>query len=101
MFQTGISVKDYFAGNNLGFHGGTLGSSLESVVNNIENMYELGGISKMDTDMLYFAIANCSPEAVAFGLKESIETYLAGAAAMMMFDEGFTVASNFINQMKQ
>lgn len=101
MFQTGISVKDYFAGNNLGFHGGTLGSSLESVVNNIENMYELGGISKMDTDMLYFAIANCSPEAVAFGLKESIETYLAGAAAMMMFDEGFTAASNFINQMKQ
>lgn len=101
MFQTGISVKDYFAGNNLGFHGGTLGSNLESVVNNIENMYELGGISKMDTDMLYFAIANCSPEAVAFGLKESIETYLAGAAAMMMFDEGFTAASNFINQMKQ
>ena len=101
MMQTGISVKDYAAGNNLGFHGGTLGANLQSVVNNIETMYQLGGISRMDTDMLYFAIANCSPDAVAFGLKQSIETYLAGAAAMMMFDEGFTAATNFMDQMKQ
>jgi len=39
MMQTGISVKDYAAGNNLGFHGGTLGANLQSVVNNIETMY--------------------------------------------------------------
>ena len=64
-------------------------------------MYEIGGISKIDTDLLYFAIANCSPDAIAFGLKESIESYLAGAAAIMMFDEGFTVATNFMNKMKQ
>lgn len=101
MTQVGISVKDYAAGNNLGFHGGTLGANLEAVVNNIENMYQLGGISKMDTDMLYFAIANCSPDAVAFGLKESIETYLAGAAAIMMFDQGFTTATAFMDKMKQ
>lgn len=101
MTQVGISVKDYTTGNNLGFHGGTLGANLETVVNNIENMYQLGGISKMDTDMLYFAIANCSPDAVAFGLKESIETYLAGAAAIMMFDQGFTAATAFMDKMKQ
>lgn len=99
--QIGVSVKDYAASNNLGFHGGTLGANLTSVIDNINNMYEIGGISKIDTDLLYFAIANCSPDAIAFGLKESIESYLAGAAAIMMFDEGFTVATNFMNKMKQ
>lgn len=100
LMQIGISVKDYSAGNNLGFHGGTLGSNLQGVINNINTMYNLGGISKIDADLLYFAIANCGPDAIASGLKESIETYLAGAAAIMMFDQGFTTAENFMARMK-
>lgn len=99
--MVGISIKDYNYAGNLGFHGGTLGANLQSVVNNITQMYQLGGISNNDQEMLYFAIANCGPELIASDLKESIQVYLAGAAAIMMFDDGFTAAESFLSQMRQ
>ena len=99
-FALNISVKEYQSGSQFGFHGGTLGANLTSVVENINKMSDTGGLSKVDEELLYFGIANCSPEAVAYGLKGSIEAYLAGAAALIMFDEGFTVAENFMQRMQ-
>ena len=37
---------------------------------------------------------------IASGLKESVQVYIAGAAAIMMFDEGFTAAEQFLDEMK-
>ena len=92
--------NDNFYTTNYGFHGGTIGSKLSSVVDNVTNMYNLGGISSIDANLLYFAIANCGEAMLGKGLREDIETYLLGAAAIMMFDEGFTSSKEFLDKMK-
>jgi len=61
----------------------------------------LGGISSIDKDLLLFALINCGPDGLAKGLKEDLATYLLGGAAMIMFDDGFTAANNFLNSIKQ
>lgn len=99
-----ISVKDYTLYNNeLGYHGGSLGSSgaPEGVIQNINKMYELGGITPEDKEALLFAILNCSPSAIGAYLKESLEQYLLGGAALIMFDEGFTYGATYVRQMQQ
>lgn len=99
-----ITVKDYnYYVNELGFHGGSLGGggTPENVINNIEAMYELGGISPIDKDLLLFAAINCGPDGFAKGLKEDLANYLLGGAAMIMFDDGFTAANAFLDRMKQ
>ena len=101
---TSISVKDYtFYSNQLGQHGGSLGggSTPENVLNNILTMYELGGITRLDKDLLLFAILNSSSATIGSGLKEDLATYLLGGAAMIMFDDGFTAASSFLAQTKK
>lgn len=101
---TSISVKDYnYYTDQLGFHGGSLGGggTPENVLNNIDKMYQLGGISPIDKDLLLFALINCGPDGLAKGLKEDLATYLLGGAAMIMFDDGFTAANNFLNSIKK
>lgn len=100
----GISVKDYSLYNNeIGYHGGSLGGSgaPEAVVNNITKMYELGGISPYDKEALLFAILNCAPSAIGSHLKDSLEAYLLGGAAMIMFDEGFSIGKKYLQDMKE
>lgn len=99
-----ISVKDYnYYTDQLGFHGGSLGggNTPENVINNIEAMYELGGISPIDKDLLLFAAINCGPDGFAKGLKEDLANYLLGGAAMIMFDDGFTAANAFLDKVRQ
>ena len=99
-----ISVKDYtFYSNRLGFHGGSLGggSTPENVLNNIQKMYELGGINSNDKDLLLFAILNCGPAMIGAGLKEDLATYLLGGAALIMFDDGFTAANSFLEMINK
>lgn len=103
-FISSISVKEYTLYNDtLGYHGGSLGGggSPESVVNNINRMYELGGISPLDRDELLFAILNCAPSALGHGLKTNLESYLLGGAALVMFDEGFTASQDYLEKMSQ
>ena len=97
---TSISVKDYtFGTNQLGFHGGSLGLYGEKSIENIEKMYQLGGITPADKELLYFALINCSSAAIGAGLKDNLATYLLGGAALMLFDEGFTASNNFLQNM--
>jgi len=98
-----ISVKDYTLYNDdLGYHGGSLGSggAPDGVIENITKMYELGGITPEDKDNLMFAVLNCAPSAIGSNLKESLEQYLLGGAALIMFDEGFSFGSKYINDVK-
>lgn len=103
-FISSISVKEYTLYNNdLGYHGGSLGSggTPEGVVKNINRMYELGGITPIEAEAILFAILNCAPSAIGSGLKENLEAYLLGGAALMMFDEGFTASTKYLEKMKQ
>jgi len=89
-FLESISVKEYdLYDNEIGFHAGTLGPSNTHILNNIYNMYLSGGLTPLDVDILDFALLNCS-DAAAGGIKlrKSLEMYLLGGAALMVFDEG-------------
>lgn len=95
-----ISVKEYAMGTNeFGFHGGSLGPNVEAIINNINEMYDAGGISSVDADILYFSVINCAEAAIGLDLKDDLTTYLLGGAAMMMFDDGFASTTNFMEKM--
>lgn len=98
------SVKDYMWYNDeLGYHGGSLGGSgsPEKVLQNIEDMYQSGGISFIDKEKLLFAILNCADAAIGAKLKISLENYLLGGAALIMFDESFAYGSQYIESLQQ
>lgn len=98
------SVKDYENYNNeIGFIGGSLGSGGKiEALENLYQMYELGGITPVDKDWLYFAIMNSSSASLGSNLKNPIEKYLSFAAAMIMFNYGSTeiqqASEYYINQ---
>jgi len=99
-FSNSVSVKDYSLYNNsLGFHGGSLGSHTapEKVIDNITEMYELGGISKVDAEELLFAVINCGDAMIGNHLRTSLETYLLGGAALIMFDDSFAASDKFLD----
>ena len=87
----------------MGFHGGSLGGdgTPEAVLKNINKMYELGGITPLDLELLIFAVINCG-EATVNGTSyhDHIANYILGGAALAMFDEGFTVTENYLEKIK-
>jgi len=96
----GIQVKDYVHGSSLGFMGESLGTNGEQILKNIDEMYAVGGISKIDMDLLYFVMANCGIDGIAVDLKEDLAYYLLGGAMMLLFDDGFTAAQKFLDNVK-
>lgn len=100
-FLESISVKEYdLYDDEIGFHAGTLGPTSSSILNNIYNMYREGGISPLDVSLLEFALINCSDAAVGGQpLRTSLEMYLLGGAALMVFDEGMGNAQTYLKNM--
>lgn len=101
-FLGSVSVKEYeLYIDSLGYHGGTLGSTSMKAIQNIQDMYEMGGITAVDLKGLQFALLNCG-DALLGGktLRTSLENYLLGGAALMMFDEGYGEAIPYLEQME-
>lgn len=101
-FSTGVSVKDYNLYNNtLGHHGGSLGSytAPQQVMKNIYTMYKLGGITAIDVNMLMTAVINCGDAMIGSFLRPTLETYLLGGAALIMFDDSFAQSDVFLKNM--
>ena len=100
-FLGSISVKEYsLYQDTLGFHGGTLGSTAQVAIENIQAMYEQGGISTLDLETLMIALLNCSSAAIGGdSLRISLEAYLLGGAALMMFDAGCGEAIPYLDKM--
>ena len=101
-FLESISVKEYdLYDNEIGFHAGTLGPTSTHILNNIYNMYKEGGITPLDVKLLDFALLNCSSAAVGgTPLRTSLEMYLLGGAALMVFDEGMGNAQAYLKNME-
>lgn len=103
-FSTSVSVKDYELYNNqLGVHGGNLGPGklAEGVIKNIDKLYELGGITRIDAEKILFAALNCGSAMIGSDVKQHIETYLLGGAALMMFDDAFANTEEFLKGIQQ
>ena len=102
-FSVSFSVKDYQLYNNeLGVHGGNLGpgSLPEGVINNITELYRLGGISPVDAEKVLIATINSGSDMIGSDIKQHIETYLLGGAALMMFDDNFANTKKFLEETK-
>lgn len=105
-FFGGVSVKEYrYYNNDLGFHGGSLGGGgkVVNAIPNILKMYELGGITPLDSEVIIDSLLNCSNDMIGgnFSPVEKIKEYLIGGAAMLMFDEGFANTIPFLDKMKE
>lgn len=101
----GITVKQYdIYDPNIGFKGGSLGGSgrVIDAVPNILAMYNIGGINVIEADAIIEALLNCGPGQMAPGdLVENFKNYLIGGAALMLFDDGFANAKEFLEEMKK
>ena len=89
-FAVDTSVKNYDKlDNTQGFHGGSIGGSLEQQIENIYKMFSYGGISLPDAEWLMFAIYNCGPGLVGggTGVKETIEDLFSTVAVMLLFED--------------
>lgn len=111
-FFNNISTKDYqFYNNKIGFKGGNIGIKDQAVdaIQQIQTMYELGGISILDTNLLIEAVLNYTGDV---GMKntildengsdiiEGVKNYLLGGALLTMFNEGFSSSEEFMNNFK-
>lgn len=90
-----ISVKEYkFYNEGIGFKGGSLGEDYNAVeaIEQIQKLYNTGGINQLDTNLLIEAVLNSSPNTI-LGEKSDVLTnaknYLLGGAIMAMFDAGY------------
>lgn len=98
-----ISVKEYKYGTNeFGFHAGALGAGgkVEPVIHNIVTMYEQGGLTVPDEQILVDAVINCGSDMLGHGLQLPISNLLLGGAAMILFDQGFGTTSGFQQRIK-
>lgn len=91
-FFVSTTVKTYNQYmNNIGFLGGSLGSSLFEQLTRIQDIFLEAGLpfDNSDFNWLLGAIINCSPISV-IGEKDkhTIEHYLGSMAAFALFDEG-------------
>lgn len=103
-FLGGISVKEYrFYNNKIGFTGGSLGGNHSAIaaINTINQMYNTGGISTLDANMLIEAVMNCAPGTVLLetnpDIVDRIKNYLLGGAILSMFDEGFSSTKTILD----
>ena len=89
--QIGSTVKSYNKyDSNKGFHGGSLGGTVDNQINNIYKLFEYGGLTDgdlPDKDWLIFTIYNSGDALMGAQYREPIENLLTTAAVMLMFDD--------------
>lgn len=89
--QIGSTVKSYNKyDSRKGFHGGSLGGTVENQINNIYKLFEYGGFSNGDLpnkEWLIFTIYNSGDALMGSEYREPIEDLLTTVAVMLMFDD--------------
>ena len=72
-------------------HGGSLGPNISDQINKITTLAHLGGISFPDAKWLISVIINSGPGMIASGQKNSLESYLAAFATILLFDDQINI----------
>lgn len=87
--QIGSTVKSYNKyDSSKGFHGGSLGGTVENQIKNIYQLFQYGGVNTLPKqDWLIFAIYNSGAGLMGSALKGPIEDLLSTVAVMLMFDD--------------
>lgn len=102
-FQVSTTVKSYDKyDNDIGFHGGSLGGSVEHQMENIYTMFNLGGITLPDKDWLTFAVYNSGTGTLGGqATRNKVEDLLSTVAVMLLFDDAGQQAEYIKTQAKQ
>lgn len=101
--QIGSTVKSYNKlDNNEGFHGGSLGGSVETQLANLCKMLSYGSVVFLpeDIDWLTLAVYNAGSGLMGSALKKPIEDILSTVAVMLMFDDAGQQAIYLNEQIK-
>lgn len=86
--QISTTVKSYNKyKNNEGFHGGSLGGSVENQLKNIYDMYSYGGITLPDIEWMTLAVYNSGSNMIGKDNKNIIENILSAVTGMLLFDD--------------
>lgn len=89
IFQIDNSVKFHETYNEkTGFSGGSLGNNIETQINNITEMLNLGGINLIDADFLINAVLNAGDALIGASQRSALENYFSTVASMLMFRSG-------------
>ena len=100
--QISSTVKSYNKYNNHdGFHGGSLGGTVEHQLRNIYKMYQYGGVDLPDLEWLIFAVYNTGNNMLGAHLKEPLENILSSVAGMLLFDDAGEQALYIKSQLDQ
>lgn len=106
-FLVNVSVKEYqFYNNSIGYGAGSLGGggTVVEAVPNLINMIQLGGFGfggGAITQAIIDTLLNSFPESIiGTGYVENITNFLLVGAAMMLFDDGFTSGTEFLELVK-
>lgn len=89
-FQVSTSAKSYdleYDKQRGGFHGGSLGGSVEQQISNIVYMFDIGGIKNIDKDFLIFAVYNVGPGMVGAESRDALEEFLSIFAVTLLFSD--------------
>lgn len=86
--SVGATVKSYDKyEKGVGFHGGSLGGTVENQIKNIQQMLNYGGITISDANWLTIATYNTGPNMIGDHLKNPLEAIFSAAGAMLLFDD--------------
>ena len=84
-----------------GFKGGSIGSGVIEQINNICDLFDLGGISHADRNWLIFATLNCGKGLMGAHLRPSLEDYFSTVASMLLFRTGGLLADQLKEEGQQ
>lgn len=90
IFQVDDSAKfaETFMLPEGGFAGGSLGSDVESQINNINNMMMMGGLTPLDGERLMSMVLNSGEGMIGANARPALENYFTSIGSMLMFQSG-------------
>ena len=100
IIDSSAKFAETFMADEGGFHGGSLGADVETQINNINYMLNLGGITPLDAKWLLTATLNAGAGMIGSPLRPALENYFSTAAAMLMFRTGGNTIKQWSEQIK-
>ena len=90
LFQIDNSAKfaETFMVPEGGFAGGSIGANVEEQIENINQMYALGGITPIDTERLLAMVLNAGEGMIGHNNRPALENYFTTVGSMLMFRSG-------------
>jgi len=101
--QISETVKNYHAyfSKDMGFHGGTLGSTINRQLENIAFMAKAGGITLPDVKILTTMVCNAAPGLVAEKERSHLENIFSAIASVLLFNDSGAEVKRILSKVEE